>query len=165
MKRFWQTAKKKGLVLAALAAALVLCGTVTLRAQWGSAVMASAEVTNWGLRFGEEGQPPVGNADEAYLAQYNALFRADTEEKVLYLTFDAGFENGCTAPILDALKKHNVPATFFLVGNYLETQPDLVRRMVEEGHTVGNHTYSHPGMSAIADEGSFRQELEKNEAL
>lgn len=165
MKRFWQTAKKKGLVLAALAAALVLCGTVTLRAQWGSAVMASAEVTNWGLRFGEEGQPPLGNADEAYLAQYNALFRADTEEKVLYLTFDAGFENGCTAPILDALKKHNVPATFFLVGNYLETQPDLVRRMVEEGHTVGNHTYSHPDMSAIADEGSFRQELEKNEAL
>ena len=58
MKRFWQTAKKKGLVLAALAAALVLCGTVTLRAQWGGAVMASAEVTNWGLRFGEEGQPP-----------------------------------------------------------------------------------------------------------
>ena len=165
MKRFWQTAKKKGLVLAALAAALVLCGAVTLRAQWGGAVMASAEVTNWGLRFGEEGQPPAGNADEAYLAQYNALFRADTKEKVLYLTFDAGFENGCTAPILDALKKHNVPATFFLVGNYLETQPDLVRRMVEEGHTVGNHTYSHPDMSAIADEGSFRQELEKNEAL
>ena len=84
---------------------------------------------------------------------------------MLYLTFDAGFENGCTAPILDALKKHKVPATFFLVGNYLETQPDLVRRMVEEGHTVGNHTYSHPDMSAIADEGSFRQELEKNEAL
>ena len=137
---------------------------VTLRAQWGGAVMASAEVTNWGLRFGERATP-TGNADEAYLAQYNALFRADTEEKVLYLTFDAGFENGCTAPILDALKKHNVPATFFLVGNYLETQPDLVRRMVEEGHTVGNHTYSHPDMSAIADEGSFRQELEKNEAL
>ena len=87
------------------------------------------------------------------------------KRQVLYLTFDAGFENGCTAPILDALKKHNVPTTFFLVGNYLETQPDLVRRMVEEGHTVGNHTYSHPDMSAIADEGSFRQELEKNEAL
>ncbi len=152
-------------MLAALAAALVLCGTVTLRAQWGGAVMASAEETNSGLRFGEEGQPPAGNADEAYLAQYNSLFRADTEEKVLYLTFDAGFENGCTAPILDALKKHNVPATFFLVGNYLETQPDLVRRMVEEGHTLGDHTYSHPDMSAIADEGSFRQELENDEAL
>ena len=118
-----------------------------------------------GLSFQQEGEPPVGNASSQYLAQYNALFRADTEEKVLYLTFDAGFENGCTAPILDALKKHNVPATFFLVGNYLETQPDLVRRMVEEGHTVGNHTYSHPDMSAIADAESFRQELEKNEAL
>ena len=67
--------------------------------------------------------------------------------------------------ILDALKKHNVPATFFLVGNYLETQPDLVCRMVEEGHTVGNHTYTHPDMSAIATEEAFKEELTKNEEL
>ena len=107
----------------------------------------------------------MGNADSAYLAQYNALYRAEIQEKVLYLTFDAGYENGCTGEILDALQKHQVPATFFLVGNYLETQPDLVRRMVEEGHTVGNHTYSHPDMSAIADEASFREELEQNEVL
>ena len=88
-----------------------------------------------------------------------------SDEKVLYITFDAGFENGNTGVILDALKKHNVKATFFLVGNYLETQPDLVRRMVEEGHTVGNHTYSHPDMSAISDKESFKKELQKNEEL
>ena len=111
------------------------------------------------------GGAPCGQRQQRYLAQYNALYRADTQEKILYLTFDAGFENGNTAAILDALKQHNVPATFFLVGNYLETQPELVCRMVEEGHTVGNHTYSHPDMSAIADAESFRQELEKNEAL
>ena len=66
---------------------------------------------------------------------------------------------------MDTLQKHQVPATFFLVGNYLETCPDLVCRMVEEGHTVGNHTYSHPDMSAISTEEAFKQELEKNEAL
>ena len=99
------------------------------------------------------------------MAQFNALYREDTQEKVLYLTFDAGYENGCTASILDTLQKHQVPATFFLVGNYLETCPDLVCRMVEEGHTVGNHTYSHPDMSAISTEEAFKQELEKNEAL
>ena len=99
------------------------------------------------------------------LAGFDSVYRMETEEKVLYLTFDAGFENGSTEKILDALKKHNVKAVFFLVGNYFETQPDLVRRMVEEGHTVGNHTYSHPDMSAIGDEASFRAELEKNEAL
>ena len=149
----------------ALNQVLALCVLAASTVRRGGAVPASAEVTNWGLSFQQEGEPPVGNASSEYLAQYNALYRADTQEKILYLTFDAGFENGNTAAILDALKQHNVPATFFLVGNYLETQPELVCRMVEEGHTVGNHTYSHPDMSAIADAESFRQELEKNEAL
>ena len=88
--------------------------------------------------------------------RYDSLYCVPTEEKVLYLTFDAGFENGNTGKILDALKKHQVKATFFLVGNYFETQPDLVKRMVEDGHTVGNHTYSHPDMSKIADKASFQ---------
>ena len=60
---------------------------------------------------------------------------------------------------MDALKAHNAKACFFLVGNYLETSPELVKRMVEEGHTVGNHTYHHPDMSKIADEESFRRDL------
>ena len=83
----------------------------------------------------------------------------------LTLTFDAGFENGNTEKILDALKKHNVKATFFLVGNYIETSPELVERMVEEGHTIGNHTYSHPDMSKISDEESFKKELQSLESL
>lgn len=165
MNGFWQTLRRKRAVLLSLCGVLALCVLAASTARRGGAVPASAEVTNWGLSFQQEGEPPVGNASSQYLAQYNALYRAETQEKVLYLTFDAGYENGCTGEILDALQKHQVPATFFLVGNYLETQPDLVRRMVEEGHTVGNHTYSHPDMSAIADEASFREELEQNEAL
>lgn len=146
-----------------IAAVLFLAAAYTHRDR--DAVETAGEITNWGLSFQQEGQPPVANATSEYLAQFGGVYCMPAEEKVLYITFDAGFENGNTEKILDALKKHDVKATFFLVGNYLETQPDLVRRMVSEGHTVGNHTYSHPDMSAISDKASFQAELEKNEAL
>ena len=123
----------------------------------------SAAVTtaagNWGLSFQQEGAPPVGNATAAELAVHNAYYVGDTTQKRLYLTFDAGYENGYTAAILDTLAAQQVPAAFFVVGHYLESAPDLVRRMVAEGHIVANHTYSHPDMSAIAGETAFLHEL------
>ena len=127
-------------------------------------VAVSAE-GNWGLSFPQEGQPPVANASAEYLSRFHAYYAQDTEEKVLYLTFDAGFENGCTPAILDALKKHGAPAAFFVVGNYISSSPDLVRRMVEEGHIVANHTYHHPDMSQIATKEAFSQELTSLEEL
>lgn len=120
---------------------------------------------NWGLSFPTEGQTPVGNATIEDLKNYNAYYAADTDEKVIYLTFDAGYENGNMPPILDALKKHNVPATFFVVGNFISTSPDLIKRMIEEGHTVGNHTYTHPDMSKISTQEAFQNELGQVEAL
>lgn len=114
---------------------------------------------NWGLGFQGEGQPPTANATVDELKKHNAYYLDDTSEKVIYLTFDAGYENGYTPTILDALKKHNVPSTFFLVGNYIKTSPDLVNQMVSEGHIVANHTYSHPDMSKISDKDSFKKEL------
>lgn len=114
---------------------------------------------NWGLSFQEEGKPPVANATAEELKKYDAYYANTTEEKVLYLTFDAGFENGNTPAILDALKKHNVPATFFVVGTYITSNQDLIKRMLSEGHTVGNHTYHHPDMSQIASKESFEKEL------
>lgn len=118
---------------------------------------------NWGLSFQEEGQPPVANATAEELAGYNAFYADDTDEKVMYITFDAGYENGYTEKILDVLKKHQVKAAFFLVGNYIETSPELVKRMMEEGHLVGNHTYTHPDMSSISTIGSFEKELKQLE--
>lgn len=115
---------------------------------------------DWGLSFGEPGTQSVGNASAQDLAWYDAYYVGDNSEKVIYLTFDCGYENGNTEPILDALKKHHVEATFFVVGHFLETAPDLVKRMVEEGHTVGNHTYHHPDMSVISDKESFQKELD-----
>ena len=125
-----------------------------------STVTVVEESENWGLGFGKkEGEKPTGNASISEMKKYNAYYMAEGEEKVLYLTFDCGYENGNTEPILDALKKHNAPATFFVVGHFLETAPDIVKRMVEDGHTVGNHTYHHYDMSKISDKVSFEKEM------
>ena len=120
---------------------------------------------SWGLSFRQEGMPPIGNAGVDQLRQYDAAYIGDTGEKVLYLTFDAGYENGCTAEILDILKEQEVKAAFFLVGNYIEKNADLVRRMVQEGHTVGNHTMHHYDMSRLSDKAAFQKELTDLEAL
>ena len=123
------------------------------------------ETGSWGLSFRTEGAAPMGTAGSAQLQKYDAVYLGDTTKKVIYLTFDAGYENGCTEKILDALKKHNAPAAFFLVGNYLEQNSDLVRRMVDEGHIVGNHTMHHPDMSKISNPDAFKKELQDLEAL
>lgn len=125
---------------------------------FSGSIPASAE-GNWGLSFPEEGKTPVGNATFEELAKYDAFYAEQTEEKKIYLTFDVGYENGNTASILDTLKKHNVSATFFVVGTYIESEPELVKRMTEEGHIVGNHTWHHPDMSRIATMDAFKKEL------
>lgn len=120
---------------------------------------------NWGLGFGAEGAKPTGNASVQDMRQYDAYYMAESNEKTLYLTFDCGYENGNTEAILDALKKHNAPAAFFVVGHYLESAPDMVKRMVEEGHIVGNHTYHHPDMSKISDTTAFKKEMDDVKTL
>ena len=158
--------RKKGLIrLAGVAAAVVIAGSALFtgaKVAEDLAIDTSAD-GNWGLSFQQEGQAPVTNVTAEFLSQYDGYYMGDSSEKNLYLTFDAGYENGYTAGILDVLKKHDVKAAFFLVGNYLKTSPELVKRMVSEGHTVGNHTYSHPDMSAISTEDAFREELSKLE--
>lgn len=158
---------KKQVLYVVLAIILLCIGMVcALRAvNRLDAAEAAACITDWGLSFQSEGAPPVANASQEYLRNFDALYVGDANKKEIYITFDAGFENGNMERILDALKKHGVKATFFLVGNYFETQPELVKRMAEEGHTIGNHTYSHPDMSKIGDIQSFQTELQKNEAL
>ena len=158
--------KRKYILLAALGLVLL----VALPFLFGNLSEKSVETaadgnTNWGLSFQKEGEPPVGNASVDVLKQHNAYYIGDTQEKVIYLTFDAGFEAGYTPAILDTLKKHNVKAAFFVVGNYIETSPELVKRMVDEGHIVGNHTYHHYDMSKIADAESFSKEIRSLEEL
>ena len=125
----------------------------------------SIQTGAWGLSFRQENAAPIGPASSEELGRFNAAYLGDTTQKVIYLTFDAGYENGCTSKILDVLKKHDVPAAFFLVGNYIEKNPELVRRMVEEGHIVGNHTMHHYDMSKLTDEAAFTKELTELETL
>ena len=151
--------RKKDLWIAigAVFAAVVLSVTQF----WGLTLETGA----WGLSFQTEGQPPTGPAGQKQLWQYDAAYLGDTNQKVIYLTFDSGYENGCTEKILDVLKKHNAPAAFFLVGNYIEKNADLVRRMVDEGHIVGNHTMHHFDMSKLVDKEAFTKELQGLEEL
>ena len=153
-------------ILAALAViAAIAVGAVgmTLAQPAPAAVPTAAGAADWGLSFQAEGQPPIGNATSEQLVQYHTYYVGDTTQKRIYLTFDAGYENGYTPAILDALKSQGVPATFFVVGHYLESAPDLVKRMVAEGHTVANHTYSHPNMAAIEGKDAFLHELRRVE--
>ena len=151
--------RKRDLIL--LITALVVAAVLTIHLVRNDVMLTA----NWGLSFQTEGSAPHGPASVHQLKKYDAVYLGNTNEKVLYLTFDAGYENGCTEKILDALKKHNVPATFFLVGNYIRENPDLVRRMVKEGHTVGNHTMHHYDMSKISSQSAFQKELTDLEAL
>ena len=147
-----------------LFAVLYRNGRQRVSAVSGEAALPASAV-NLGLSFPKEGESPIGNASREELSRYDAYFLGDTGKRVLYLTFDCGYENGYTNQILDALKKHNAPAAFFVVGNMVETAPDIVRRMGDEGHTVGNHTYHHPDMSKIAAQEDFEQELESLASL
>lgn len=151
------------IALICLAGILAICFSVYNPAL--QSVFTTASKTDWGLSYTENGQTPKGNQTAEYLKQYDAYYVGDTSEKVIYLTFDAGYENGATEQILDALKKHNAKATFFLVGNYIKTRPDLVKRMVDEGHIVGNHTSTHPDMSKISDLEAFQKEITDLETM
>ncbi len=151
--------KKRDLLILLIAVVIALAVSVSVFAS------SALSTGSWGLSFRQEGAPPIGNAGKDQLRQYQAAYIGNTNEKVLYLTFDAGYENGCTAKILDTLKEKQVPAAFFLVGNYIQRSPDLVRRMVAEGHTVGNHTMHHYDMSKLSDKAAFSKELTDLEAL
>ena len=151
--------QKRDLIL--LFSAVALAAVMAL----GIFLNSALPTGSWGLHFREEGAPPLASAGADQLKEYDAAYIGDPSEPVIYLTFDAGYENGSTEKILDALKKHQVPAAFFLVGNYLEQNPDLVRRMVKEGHIVGNHTMHHYDMSKISDRKTFEAELSDLEAL
>lgn len=144
----------------------ILAGAIIAALVLGGWVLASAvvETGSWGLSFQNQGQPPAGPVSADILADLGAVYVGGESEPVLYLTFDAGYENGCTARILDTLAKHEVKAAFFLVGHYMQTNADLVRRMAAEGHIVANHSMHHPDMTKLS-EAEFAAELRDLEDL
>lgn len=115
---------------------------------------------NWYYVGKGKGQIAEGPKESvSFLKENSAYYLGDTEKKVLYLTFDEGYENGNTGKILDILKEYKVPAAFFVVKPYIDTQPELVKRMLDEGHVVGNHTVHHPSIAQIRDKEKFDAEF------
>lgn len=115
---------------------------------------ADAEAFNWGFKKSTGGEPPSAGASlDALLDKHGAIYKGKPDEKVAYLTFDNGYENGYTESILDTLQAEDVPATFFLTGHYLTSATPLVKRMVKNGHIIGNHSYDHPNMAKLSKKG------------
>lgn len=121
----------------------------------------SMKVYHWSYKP-EKDNRPVTTEPHFFemLTKHGGYFIGNTEKKELYLTFDNGYENGYTIKVLDVLKEKKVPATFFVTGHYLETEPELVKRMVKEGHLVGNHSWHHPSLPEISD-ARLKEELDK----
>ncbi|OAT79336.1 delta-lactam-biosynthetic de-N-acetylase [Desulfotomaculum copahuensis] len=119
----------------------------------------------WGIKRNDNHQQPeMPSGISSTLARYGAWWIGKPDEKTVYLTFDEGYENGYTPKILDILKADNVRAAFFVTGHYIKSQPELVKRMVAEGHTVGNHTMNHPSLPEIGD-GQIKTELQSVETM
>lgn len=119
---------------------------------------AYAKEFHWGFTKAKDGKPAdVGSELETILKKYGAYYKGNTDEKVIYLTFDNGFEAGHTEDILNTLRKEKVPATFFLVSHYLTSAPELVKQMVKDGHTIGNHSDKHPNMAKLSKTEMIRE--------
>jgi len=115
----------------------------------------------WGVRVLPNHQTPeITPKAMELIKKYDAIFVGDTTKKVVYLTFDEGYEAGYTPKILDILKENNVKAAFFVTGPYVKEHADLVKRMVEEGHIVGNHTVNHSSLPTLSDE-KVKEEITK----
>lgn len=112
----------------------------------------------WGLKKNVNAPPDVPENIQNLLAENGGIY-LDNTPRTLYLTFDEGYENGYTAKILDVLKENNVKAAFFVTGPYLEKETELVKRMFDEGHVVGNHTVRHPSMPSLKSTEAVAKEI------
>ena len=138
----------------------IFCMLIVFAVMGFSLDTSSVYAYGWGFKKSTENSPPdVGEYDNL-LENQEAIYKEDTDEKNIYLTFDNGYEQGFTADMLDVLKKHNVPAAFFVTGHYVKSEPDLIKRMAEEGHIIGNHSYGHPDFTKMSKK-EVHKELKK----
>ena len=126
----------------------------------------SNEFISWGLKRSNNHEPPILDTSSLeILNKYNGLSLGNQEKPYLYLTFDMGYEAGYTEKILDVLEKNKVKAVFFITGHYLNSEPDLVKRMIEEGHTVGNHTVNHKSLPSLSENEIEKEIMDLHKAL
>lgn len=120
----------------------------------------------WGIKRNDNHeQPDVGNVNRKILDKYQGLYMGNKERKLVYLTFDLGYEAGYTPKILEVLKQNEVKATFFITAHYVNTQPDLVKQMIDEGHIIGNHTVNHKSMPSCSLETIKKEVMDLHSAI
>ncbi len=131
-----------------------------------NADVISNEKIGWGIKRNHNNeQPDLGSKNKQLIEKYNGIALGNSEDKNIYLTFDLGYEAGYTATILDALKEKNIKATFFITAHYVNTAQDLVERMINEGHIVGNHTVNHKSMPDLSDSEIKKELMDLNQSL
>ena len=131
-----------------------------------SGTTLSNEKIGWGIKRNDNhDQPDVGSKNKKLLDAANGICLGNKDKKIVYLTFDNGYEAGYTSKILEVLKQNNVSATFFITAHYLNTQPELVKQMIDEGHIVGNHTVNHKSMPSLTEEQIKKEVMDLHQAI
>ncbi len=131
-----------------------------------SATVSSQQKIGWGIKRNDNHeQPDVGSKNKKVLEENKGICLGDKEKKAMYLTFDEGYEAGYTSQLLNTLKQNQVKATFFITAHYVNTQPDLVKQMIEEGHIIGNHTVNHKSMPDLTEEQIKKEVMELHQVI
>ena len=149
----------------ALIALSMVCGFSSQVCFYQAAAHTDTTQYGWYYMPRTDGLQPGENPEFVFVKNYDVLSMGSPDDKVIYITFDAGYENGNADKILDALKDHQAQAAFFLVGHYIKVNPEIVQRMVDEGHIVCSHSMNHKNMAAITDFAAFSKELTDLETL
>lgn len=121
---------------------------------------------SWGIKRSDNNQQPdVGSQNKTILDEYKGICLGNNEKKYVYLTFDEGYEAGYTEKLLETLKQNEIKATFFITAHYLNSQPDLVNKIIEDGHILGNHTVNHKSMPDLTDEKIKQEVMDLHKAI
>ena len=144
--------------------------TMSIENEETSQIVSSTNLSNkkigWGIkRNNNHQQPDLGKENKKILEENKGIAMGNNEKKYIYLTFDEGYEAGYTKQILETLKENEVKATFFITAHYLNTQPELVKQMIDEGHIVGNHTVNHKSMPDLKDEEIENEIMDLHKAM
>lgn len=137
----------------------------------GAAVLTTASALSnqkicWGIkRADNHRQPDLGKVNLELIQKYDGIAMGNSDKKCVYLTFDNGYEAGYTKKILEVLKQNQVTATFFITAHYVNSQPDLVKQMIDEGHIIGNHTVNHKSMPEIDNDTIKKEVMELHTAI
>ena len=162
--------KIKIIVIIVLAITIVSLSIILNKEQENTVQTSTQSVSNkkigWGIkRNNNHEQPDVGKENRNILEESKGICLGNSEDKTIYLTFDEGYEAGYTSRILDILKENDVKATFFLTAHYVNTQEELVQRMIDEGHIIGNHTVNHKSMPDLSEEEIKKEVMDLHQVI